>query len=88
MQMMRTDSATLSGNIIDEDLHSFSVLITNTSGNDTLLVIPESHQIINDININQKFKLPVVSGTVALKIIINAEDHTGNVIELVRNFSI
>ncbi len=88
LQVYTTDSATLSFRITDEDLHAFSVLITNSAGNDTLLEMPEEHQEINDLSISQKFQLPVVVGTVKFKVIINAEDHSGNVREAIRNFSI
>lgn len=88
LQVYATDSTTLSFRITDEDLHAFSVLITNAAGNDTLLEIPEEHQEVNDLTVSQKFQLPEVVGTVKFKVIINAEDHSGNVREAIRNFSI
>lgn len=88
MQMTTTDSATFSVHITDVDLHSYKVLITKTDGTDTLFIQPETHQEINDLTVTKKFPLHVITGTVNYKAVVNAEDHSGNEAEAVRNFSV
>ncbi|MFN8236546.1 MAG: hypothetical protein U0T77_00125 [Chitinophagales bacterium] len=88
MQMTANDSSTVTAIITDEDLHAFSLLIAKPDGSDTLLYIPESHQEVNSLNISEKFKLPVVAGTVDYRITIHAEDHSENDSTAVRNFKI
>ncbi len=88
MQMTANDSSTVTAIITDEDLHAFSLLIAKPDGSDTLLYIPESHQEVNSLNISEKFKLPVVAGTVDYRITIHAEDHNENDSTAVRNFKI
>lgn len=88
MQMTATDSATVVANITDEDLHSYSILITQANGTDTLLYVPETHQEVNDLNISKKFPLHAVAGTISYKIKMNAEDHSSNEGEAERNFTV
>lgn len=88
MQMTANDSSTVTAVITDEDLHAYSLLIAKPDGSDTLLYIPESHQEVNTLNISEKFKLPVVVGTVDYRITIHAEDHSENDSTAVRNFKI
>ena len=88
MQMTSNDSSTVSVHITDEDLHAYSILITKTDGSDTLLYVPETHQEVNDLTVSKKFPLPVVVGKINYKIIVGAEDHSGNKGEATRNFSV
>ncbi len=82
------DSSTVTATITDEDLHSYSLVIEKSTGGDTLLYIPESHQEVNTLNISKKFGLPSIIGTVGYKITIHAEDHSGNDTTAIRNFTI
>ena len=88
MQMTTTDSSTVTAHITDQDLHSYSILITRTGGTDTLLYVPETHQEINDLTVSKKFPLHVVTGTVSYLITVNAEDHSGNEGEAQRLFTV
>ena len=69
------DSMSVVYTITDEDVHEYSFDWINTTTGDTLTT--EGGHTHGNVSVNKKFKLP--SDAFNLKILINAEDHTGNV---------